>query len=202
MRLPNLNSVVSNTSFITFLNNVVSFYVSDVDVLNREDFMRLNHELCFWPPDEVDFDENAAERIWANDDPMSSIDLEFESSFQQDISPQNGQSSQHGAQGYSDQHENASQHSQHHPSTHSGTQGYISIAESSMSTDSMTLSVKTLNKLNLLVITEDDVVQTQQWSDAFYFTKQVNIHLHNSTHFMFLICSQFIKNSEFDYFFL
>lgn len=111
----------------------MSPFLSDVRHLDREDFFRLNHEWAFRPQDEVAFDENAAERIWGNDDPMSSIDLELE----QDASSQNGQSSQHEDRISVDEHGNVSQHSQNRQSTNS-TQGFISIAESSMSTDSLT----------------------------------------------------------------
>lgn len=162
---------------------------SDVRVLSREDVLRLNHEMAFWKQDEIDIDVNA-ERIWMNDDRLSSIDLQFECASQQEVTSQqqrrSSHSGSHGSRAIDQQFsvdlqlESASRlaaSSQNLQSIHSGTQGLSSIAESSLSTVSVTLSVKTLNKLNVLVITEDDVMPTQKWSDAFYFNNQMKLCL-------------------------
>lgn len=148
--------------------------------------MRLNHEMAFWKQDEIDLDDNV-ERIWMNEDRLSSIDLKYEYESQQENTSQLHQSNHSGPNGSIDERfsfdlqlESASHlaaSSQNLQSTHSGTQGLSSIAESSLSTVSLTISVKTLNKLNVLVITENDVMPTKKWSDAFYFNKQMRMCL-------------------------
>lgn len=57
-----------------------------------------------------------------------------------------------------------------HQPSHSGTQANSALNGHTLSTTSMTLSVKSLNKLNVLAITDDVVDPTSEWKNTFYFS--------------------------------
>lgn len=119
-------------------------------ILNKDDFLRLNHEIT-QPRAEEAIDE-MAEYIWMNDDdPMSFEDRQIEI----------------GTEAIPEEPAQNRQHSQ------SGTHGHSALTGHSMSTVSMTLSVKSLNKWNLMKITHAIVDRTNQWKDTFYFKDKV-----------------------------
>lgn len=142
--------------------------------------------MAFWRQDEIDMDENA-ERIWTNDESLSPILLPLPSpkhvpSHYSSISQLDSDDFEfNNDHQFSDDllFDSVSQAaaSRNHQSTHSNAQVLSSIAESSLSTVSLTLSVKSLNKLNVLVITENDVIPTTSWSEAFYFRNQMKLTL-------------------------
>lgn len=57
--------------------------------------------------------------------------------------------------------------------SNSGTHGNSALTGHTMSTVSMTLSVKSLNKWNVLAITENVVVPSKEWKDTFYFRDKI-----------------------------
>lgn len=59
------------------------------------------------------------------------------------------------------------------PPSQSGTHGNSALTGHSMSTVSMTLSIKSLNKWNVLAITHDHVNPTKDWKMTFYFSDQM-----------------------------
>lgn len=111
--------------------------------------MRLNHELKIPHNDEISFDENA-ERIWHDED---EVDMQYENASIQTAPSQNLQPSQTGTYG------------------NSAFNGY------SLSTVSVTLSVKSLNRWNVLAISDDEVKPSHEWKDVFYFPEQLRMYL-------------------------
>lgn len=122
------------------------FLISAVEILTRKDFLRLNHELS-WRRTEVPINETA-ENILMNDDVLS-IDMRAANTSARNTV-------------------NATQN--RHP-TQSGTNDNSALNGYSLSSTSMTLSVKSLNKLNVLAITDDVVSPTTEWKNAFYFSE-------------------------------
>lgn len=140
-------------SFYSKKKNSLFLLILDVSVLNIEDFLRKNHQLAFLKCEEVS-EDGSAERIWVNDDPMSSIKTKsthkhVESVSRQVVTAQN--------------------HQQCQSSSHS----YSGFSGNSMNTMSLPLCVKSLNKFNLLIVTDDDITPAKQWSDAIYFPEKM-----------------------------
>lgn len=95
--------------------------------------------------------DEMAEYIWMNDDdPMAFNDTQIDIPSSLDETPTRNQ-----------------QQSQ------SGTHGNSALTGHSMSTVSMTLSVKSLNKYNVLAITDNIVDPSKEWKDTFYFKDNV-----------------------------
>lgn len=123
--------------------------------LDREDFLRLNHQLAFCSGSDNEMamaeDEMAqAERIWNYfGEQLSSNDLELE---------------------------NESKHARSHTNS-MVTMPISGIDGNSLSEETMTLSVKKLYKLNSLIITGDEVTPANQWNDLSYFTDQTKTFL-------------------------
>lgn len=97
-----------------------------------------------------------AERIYQDDDLLSSIDLEME-----------------GKSDHADDDESCEYRSQQHSRSHvssslaiSGINGHL------LSEETNTISVKLLNVLNVLNITSDDVTPVERWGDMGYFTSE------------------------------
>ncbi|XP_055299568.1 uncharacterized protein LOC129567060 isoform X2 [Sitodiplosis mosellana] len=126
-------------------------YMNDVKTLEKDDFFRLNHEITM-PRAEDQIDEMAGyHNIWMDaDDPMS-----FDDAQQIEIASGNDEPERQP------------------PPSQSGTHGNSALTGHSMSTVSMTLSIKSLNKWNVLAITHDVVVPTKDWKDTFYFKDQI-----------------------------
>lgn len=57
-----------------------------------------------------------------------------------------------------------------HQPSQSGTNGHSTLNNITLSTVSVTLSVKSLNKLNVLAITNATVTPSLEWRDLFYFS--------------------------------
>lgn len=138
---------------IHFLNIKIVFVFigTDVEVLNREDFLRLNHELRMPKSDDIFYDENA-ERIWIGEDSTSS-DMKCDNASVQTTPSQNLQPS------------------------HTGTYGHSALNGYSLSTVSVTLSVKSLNRWNVLAITDEEVTPSREWKDVFYFPDKLKSYL-------------------------
>lgn len=135
--------------------------VQKISLLDREDFLRLNCQLAF----RVDFENEMAieddeianaERIFLDDDVLSSIDLELEEKPSDQVD--NCQ-----------KHENRSQHSRSHASSSLAISG---ITGNLLSEETNTLSVKLLNNMNVLNITSDEVTPVKNWDNITYFTSQ------------------------------
>lgn len=137
----------------------------EVCPLDREDFFRLNHHMAFQTGSdnemEMSDDEVAvADRIYQNDETLSPIDLELErDSYPVDCSQSLG---------------NRSQHAKSHASSSLAVSG---INSNSLSEETNTLSVKLLNKLNVLIITSDEVTPAEKWHKIGYFTQQTKTFL-------------------------
>lgn len=136
--------------------NLISIFVFLLDVrpLNRDDFLRLDNVQKIWlqidDADVNNVDEfEFAERILVEEDPVTLMNLNFESVSQQEILLHHQQASQ------------------------SSVQGYSGLNSSSLSTMSMTLSVKSLNKLNAIIVTDDEVVPVKEWRDISYFSDRM-----------------------------
>lgn len=136
------------------------FHISllDVEILNREDFLRLNHELTMPNEnEEILVDDGMIERIWWNDDDSISLD---------------DQNNNTAVQNELIHTESVYEHelpvAEVLPSR-SGTNGNSTLNGITLSTVSVTLSVKSLNRCNLISITDDVVTPTKEWKDTFYF---------------------------------
>lgn len=53
------------------------------------------------------------------------------------------------------------------------TYAYSALNGNTLSTTSMTLSLKSLNKLNVCALADDSIIPTFEWKDAFYFFPNV-----------------------------
>lgn len=115
-----------------------------VEILNRNDFLRLNHDMSRRRP-EIMYNETA-ENILMNDDILS-IDMEMDSASVQ----------------------NATENNQ----PDSITYAYSALNGNTLSTTSMTLSLKSLNKLNVCALADDSIIPTFEWKDTFYFSANV-----------------------------
>lgn len=111
--------------------------------------MRLNHELNIPREEDTAFDENA-ERIWYDED---EVDMRLENNSTQTAPSQNRQPS------------------------HTGTYGNSALNGYTLSSESVTLYVKSLNRLNVLAITDDEVTPTRDWKDMFYFPNRLQSYL-------------------------
>lgn len=130
-------------------------------MLDREDFLRLNHEMAFrvdyGNEMRIDDDEVAhAERIFLNDDILPSVDLEVEdhSDLADDCQKRENYSQQHSRSNVSSSY------------AVSGINGNL------LSEETNTLSVKLLNIMNVLNITSDEITPAEKWDDIYYFTSQ------------------------------
>lgn len=127
--------------------------------------MRLNHHMAFRSDSDNEMatadDEMAnAEHIFMNDETLSSIDLKLEKQSDQVDSCQ--------------KHESCSEH----PCSHATSSLAISgINGNSLSEETNTLSVKLLNKLNVLIITSDEITPVEKWEEMSYFTSQAKTFL-------------------------
>lgn len=131
---------------------------SDVEVLNRQDFLRLNHELSIPHVDEILYNEDD-ERIWLGED--GDDELTKCSASVKTAQTQSGK--------------------------HSNT--FHTIGQS-LSTVSVTLSVKSLNRWSVVAITDDDVTPSQEWKDVVYFQDNLKKYLVQLyQHQMNLLCS-------------
>lgn len=109
----------------------------------------------------VDDEMANAERIFLNDETLSSIDLELENESYQVNSSQTR--------------ENRSQHaSRSHASSSLAISG---LNGESLSENTNTLSVKLLNKLSVLIITSDEVSRAENWQDMGYFKDETKAFL-------------------------
>lgn len=129
--------------------------------MDREDFLRSNHQMAFLHAlfdNEMAIEDDQmanAERIFQDDELLSSIDLEMEGKSDQADDCQSESRSQ--------------QHSRSHVSSSLAISG---INCHLLSEETNTISVKLLNVLNVLNITSDDVTPVERWDDMGYFTSQ------------------------------
>lgn len=138
--------------------------ISDVRPLDREDFLRLNHNFTglrmIFNNDKAIEDDNEiakAERIFLNDDTLSSLELEND---EVDYSTQRKRCDS--KQPYS------------HVSSSLVISGFNGNA---LSEETNTLSVKLLNKLNVIIIASDEITPTETWNEVGFFTKETNAFL-------------------------
>ncbi|XP_031623585.1 uncharacterized protein LOC116340951 isoform X2 [Contarinia nasturtii] len=137
-------------------------YINDVGILNREDFLRLNHELTMpREHEEIVIDDEMIERIYWNDDESITFDGQIDNTPARNESVRN-----------TSIHNMSVQNESVQPSR-SGTYGNSTLNGISLSTLSVTLSVKSLNRCNVLVITDDIVTAARDWADVFYFNNQM-----------------------------
>lgn len=135
----------------------------DVHTLDHEDFLRLNHQMALTRFDSdnemgIADDEIAkAERIYLNDETLSSIELELELEEQSD---------------QVDSRQKRDSCSQNPCSHVSSSLAISGINGNSLSEETNTLSVKLLNKLNVLILTSDEITPVEKWEDMSYFTPQ------------------------------
>lgn len=114
----------------------------------------MNHELNIPQDNDISFDENA-ERIWYDED-EDEVDMRIDSASVQTAPSQNRQPS------------------------HTGTYGNSALNGCTLSTVSVTLSLKSLSRLNVLAITDDVVKPSREWKDVSYFQDRLKTYLNRN----------------------